>query len=84
MQTYFMVIMLESEKGWGERIDDVLYFSQYEVASDFVKKYNNKWNDFDSVPDWYIQAQTPKPVYAIPEGKKVCLSLEDTGYLGIY
>lgn len=42
MQTYFMVIMLESEAGWGERIDDVLYFSQYEVASDFVKKYNNK------------------------------------------
>ena len=78
---YFMVVMIESEAGWGQRVDDVLYFARYEVASEFVEKYNKKWNVHDSTPDWYLQAEDPKPIKGIPEGKRVLNSVEEAGYV---
>lgn len=51
------VVMLESERGWGSRIDEVLEFDTYEEAVEYAKKYNQKYNNQKEVPDWYIVAQ---------------------------
>lgn len=49
-----VVEMEEYERGWGSRVDDVLYFSTEEQAIIFMKEYNEKHNTETYVPDWYI------------------------------
>jgi phage-related minor tail protein len=51
-----MVQIIESERGWGQRIDEVKEFDTYEKALAFVRDYN-KDNNESTVPDWYMYAQ---------------------------
>ena len=53
------VDMLESERGWGQKIDESLYFKTKEEADSYVKDYNEKHNNKPEVPDWYIKACSP-------------------------
>ena len=50
------VEVIESERGWGQKVEDVLYFDTQSEAEKWVKEYNSK-NDSIDVPDWYMYAR---------------------------
>ena len=49
------VVIIESERGWGSKVNDVLYFDNEAEARQYVTDYN-KDNPTDHVPDWYMMA----------------------------
>lgn len=55
------VIIIESERGWGSKVDETKMFDTLEAAQKFVKKFNEPnekdWKKTKTVPDWYMQAQ---------------------------
>jgi len=59
--TKFRVDLIESERGWGQRLDERRYFDSADEAWKFVEDFNSK-NDKDSVPDWYMYAEDPEKV----------------------
>ena len=44
------VQIIESERGWGQRVDEVKTFETYEEAKEFQMDFN-KENDKDHAPD---------------------------------
>ena len=50
------VEIIESERGWGQRLDEVKEFPNRTKAEKFVEKYNSK-NNLPQVPDWYMYAR---------------------------
>jgi len=52
----YKVVIVESERGWGSKIVDELYFESDPEAHAYVKDYNQKHNPSDSAPDWYMVA----------------------------
>lgn len=52
------VTIIESERGWGQRVDEVKEFKTYEDAKKFQIEFNAQ-NDKDYVPDWYMVAHNP-------------------------
>ena len=55
-QIYYRVDIIESERGWGRKIDDTKYFDSEQSAKDFCTEYNSK-NPPGPAPDWYMQAE---------------------------
>lgn len=52
------VEIIESEKGWGQKIDEIMEFDSKEEAENFCRDYNNKYNPpRDTVPEWYMYAR---------------------------
>lgn len=51
------VYIMESERGWGQRVDETLEFSDQEAAQKYCDDYNRKYNTADTVPDWYMYAR---------------------------
>lgn len=55
------VLIIESERGWGRKVDSVKEFTSRKQAEAFVEKYNkpnvDNWNKTHEVPDWYMQAE---------------------------
>ena len=51
------VYMIESEAGWGQRIDEIKEFPTREAAIKFAEEYNKKYNNEKTVPSWYIKAR---------------------------
>lgn len=49
------VEIIESERGWGMKVDEVKYFDTKEEAESYCKDFN-KHNPTDHVPDWYMVA----------------------------
>jgi hypothetical protein len=56
LQNAFKVSIIESERGWGQKIDEVKYFDSEFDAKKFVTEYNSH-NTATVVPDWYMYAQ---------------------------
>jgi transcriptional regulator CtsR len=56
------VYIIESERGWGQKIDEIKKFESEEEADKFIKKFNSK-NDKNIVPDWYMYATKEKPPF---------------------
>jgi hypothetical protein len=52
----YKVVIVESERGWGSKIVDELYFDNDPEAHAYVTDYNQKHNNSDTVPDWYMVA----------------------------
>lgn len=50
------VLIIESERGWGQKIDEVKEFPTREEALTFCTDFN-KPNNQDTVPDWYMYAK---------------------------
>lgn len=50
------VYIIESESGWGQRVDETKEFDSKEEAEKFVKEYNEKYNSKKEVPIWYMYA----------------------------
>jgi len=53
------VEIIESERGWGQKVDSVKTFPSLKKAEAFVVKYNSK-NNLPEVPDWYMYARVSK------------------------
>ena len=50
------VEIIESERGWGSKIDEIREFDTREEAEEFVEEFNSH-NNKDRVPDWYMYAR---------------------------
>jgi hypothetical protein len=57
----YRVDIIESERGWGQKVDEVKYFDNFDEASNFVKNYNSA-NPPGPAPDWYMMASGPHKV----------------------
>ena len=57
MEKVYIVAMIESEAGFGSKIDEMLYFKSEELALLYEKEYNKKYNNRPTVPSWYIMAE---------------------------
>jgi hypothetical protein len=58
MNAKYAVDIIESEAGWGQRIDETMYFDSKDAADKFVEKYNSK-NNLPQTPSWYMRADPP-------------------------
>lgn len=76
------IAVIESEAGWGRKIDDWMVCLSAEDAKAFEKEFNAK-NKSSSAPDWYMQVEGgPKPIdltekqfSKLQEDKRVWLSV---------
>ncbi len=50
------VAIIESERGWGAKVDQIRKFATVGEADAFVKEYNSG-NTGESAPDWYMYAE---------------------------
>jgi hypothetical protein len=55
-KTVHLVNLIEHERGWGSRIDEVKEFPTEQEAMDYVVEFNSK-NIAQVVPDWYMVAE---------------------------
>ena len=53
----YRVDIIESERGWGSKIDETLYFDDEQEAKQYVIDYNTKHNTSSVTPDWYMIAE---------------------------
>jgi hypothetical protein len=59
----YKVAVIESEVGWGVKIDDHMVCLSVEDALNFKEEFNSD-NNSPTVPDWYMYAEgQPIPVY---------------------
>lgn len=49
------VQIIESERGWGQKVEETIYFDTKEEAEKYCVEYNSQNKD-NSVPDWYMYA----------------------------
>lgn len=55
------VDIIESELGWGQKIDETIYFDDEEEARKYAEDYNKLNNPpRDSTPEWYMFAKFSK------------------------
>jgi len=54
--------IVESERGWGSKVDDSIYFTDRDEAIAWAADYNKKYNPAGPVPDWYMVAEQPVQV----------------------
>jgi hypothetical protein len=57
LTTAFRVDIIESERGWGQKLDETIYFDNEAEARQYVIDYNLKYNTATEVPDWYMRAE---------------------------
>lgn len=57
IQNMYRVDIVESERGWGQKIDESIYFDNADEAREYVYTYNLTHNPLGPVPDWYMVAQ---------------------------
>ena len=68
--TTYRVDLIESERGWGQRTDETVYFTgpnSKKEAVNYVNEYNSH-NTATSVPDWYMYATEP---LLVPDEEKI-------------
>lgn len=58
MEQKTKVLIIESEAGWGQKVDEVLEFPTPEEAEKYVREYNRKHNPvMENTPEWYMYAK---------------------------
>lgn len=58
IEAKYRIDIIESEKGWGKRVDESLYFDSKEEAELYRVKFNAQ-NTGSKTPDWYQYAAEP-------------------------
>ena len=58
LQSAYRVDLIESERGWGQKVEEVKFFDNQKDATTFVNEFNSH-NKADIVPDWYMYATRP-------------------------
>jgi len=53
--TAYRVDIIESERGWGQRVDETLYFDNEAEAREYCRQFNAR-NTAAVAPDWYMRA----------------------------
>jgi len=53
------VPVIESEAGWGSKIDDYMVCLSVADAEKFIKEFNSE-NNKPTTPDWYMYAEDTK------------------------
>lgn len=53
----YLVDEMEYERGWGSRREDQYLFPTEELALEFCRKYDEKYNTASSAPDWYMRQE---------------------------
>jgi hypothetical protein len=61
-ESQYFVDVIESERGWGQKVDDTYFFDTLKEANEFVKEYN-KDNNLPYVPEWYMYATAPEKLH---------------------
>lgn len=56
LKTAYRVDIIESERGWGSKIDETIYFDNEAEARKYAIDYNLKYNTATEAPDWYMRA----------------------------
>ena len=51
------VQIIESEAGWGSKVDETKFFDSEKSAKDFIQQYNLEYNNQLTTPSWYMVAQ---------------------------
>jgi hypothetical protein len=51
----YRVDLIEYERGWGSKVDEVLYFDNEAEACKYCEDFNAR-NTATTVPDWYMIA----------------------------
>lgn len=59
--TFYKVEVIESERGWGQKVDDTYYYATKEQADAKVKSVNAE-NTLPSAPDVYWRANAPTTI----------------------
>ena len=52
----YRVDLIEYERGWGQKLDETLYFDNEAEAREYVRAFNAR-NTEIAVPDWYMIAE---------------------------
>lgn len=60
--TVFKVTLTEHERGYGQKPWEPVYFDNESEARQYARDYNVKYNNEDTVPDWYVVANYAGPV----------------------
>lgn len=56
LRSVYKVAIIESEAGWGQRIDEVKKFKTKKAAEKFVADFNSE-NTEKVTPSWYMRAE---------------------------
>lgn len=57
MKRIFKAGIYEYERGWGSKLDEVREFDTAQERDTFIQNFNSQ-NTEDTVPDWYMVAQS--------------------------
>lgn len=57
----YIALVIESERGWGSRVDETIEFDTPEERDAFVKEFNSH-NTEEVTPDWYMRAERGRDV----------------------
>lgn len=52
-----IVYLIESERGWGTKVDEVKTFETYDEAMSYVEEFNKDYDFYGATPDYYYIAQ---------------------------
>ena len=52
------VVIIESERGWGQKVVEAKFFDNQKDAAAFVSEFNSE-NIEEHVPYWYMYATRP-------------------------
>lgn len=52
----YRVDIVEYERGWGSKVDQIIYFNNETEAREKVRKFN-AYNTSETTPDWYMVAE---------------------------
>jgi hypothetical protein len=55
LKTAYRVDIIESERGWGSKIDETIYFDNEAEARGYCQQFNSR-NTEAVAPDWYMRA----------------------------
>lgn len=77
------VDVIESESGWGSRVDETIIFGKneedQEAAQRYSEGYNKKYNSSKDTPGWYMMTGRPYFAEPTPRGKRVTKYVKAAG-----
>jgi hypothetical protein len=74
----YRIPVIESEKGWGRKIDDYMVCLTSEDCLEYKKDFNSENTD-DVTPDWYMVVEgEPEEIYLSDEQYEILESESDS------
>lgn len=74
----FKVPVIESERGWGSKIDDYMVCISNDVAKNFIEIFNSS-NNKEVTANWYMYADTNITEFSLSDLEIMILNNEDDG-----